>query len=39
MNFTDETYIASQSQNSSSADGGIIYGAPRQYGVRARVDF
>jgi iron complex outermembrane receptor protein len=38
-NFTDETYIASQSQNSSSADGGIIYGAPQQYGVRVRVAF
>lgn len=33
-NFTDETYIASQIQSSSSADGGIIYGAPRTYGVR-----
>ncbi len=33
-NFTDKTYIAAQVQNSSSADGGIIYGAPRQYGIR-----
>lgn len=33
-NFTDKTYIAAQVQNSSSADGGIIYGAPRQYGLR-----
>ena len=33
-NLLDETYIASQVQNSSSADGGIIYGAPRQIGVR-----
>jgi iron complex outermembrane receptor protein len=33
-NLTDETYIASQIQNSSSADGGIIYGPPRQWGVR-----
>jgi iron complex outermembrane receptor protein len=38
-NATDEVYIASQIQNSSSADGGIIYGAPRQYGVRARFNF
>ncbi|MFO1014990.1 MAG: TonB-dependent receptor [Caulobacteraceae bacterium] len=33
-NLFDETYIASQVQNSSSADGGIIYGAPRQIGLR-----
>ncbi|MFN3425125.1 MAG: TonB-dependent receptor [Novosphingobium meiothermophilum] len=38
-NFTNKTYIASQIQNSSSADGGIIYGAPRTFGVRLRVDF
>ena len=38
-NLTDETYIATQIQNSSSADGGIIYGAPRTYGVRLRVEF
>lgn len=38
-NVADEVYIASQIQNSSSADGGIIYGAPRQYGVRAKFTF
>jgi len=38
-NATDKTYIASQIQNSTSATGGIIYGAPRQYGVRARFAF
>ncbi|MEP7210594.1 MAG: TonB-dependent receptor [Alphaproteobacteria bacterium] len=38
-NVADRTYIASQIQNSSSADGGIIYGAPRQYGIRARLAF
>jgi iron complex outermembrane receptor protein len=38
-NALDNTYIASQIQNSSSADGGIIYGAPRIYGVRAKFDF
>ena len=38
-NFTDETYIASQVQSSSSATGGIIYGAPRQVGVRMKAKF
>jgi iron complex outermembrane receptor protein len=33
-NFTDKVYIASQIQNSSTADGGLIYGAPRQYTLR-----
>ena len=33
-NLTNKTYIAAQIQDSSSANGGIIYGAPRQYGVR-----
>ncbi len=28
-----------RSRNSSSADGGIIYGAPRQWGIRAKVAF
>ncbi len=37
MNLTDELYIASQIQNSSSADGGIIYGAPRMIGARVKV--
>lgn len=39
QNATDEVYIASQIQNSSSADGGIIYGAPRMIGMRARIAF
>jgi iron complex outermembrane recepter protein len=34
-NLTDERYIASQIQDAGSAMGGILYGAPRQYGVRA----
>ena len=38
-NLTDEVYIASQIQNSSSADGGIIYGAPRTVGLRFKVEF
>jgi iron complex outermembrane receptor protein len=38
-NFTDKHYIASQIQNSSSADGGMIYGAPRTYGIRAVAKF
>ncbi len=38
-NLTNETYIASQIQNSSSADGGIIYGAPRTIGLRVKVEF
>jgi iron complex outermembrane receptor protein len=38
-NVLDETYIAAQVQNASSASGGIIYGAPRQFGVRAKFDF
>lgn len=38
-NVFDETYIAAQVQNASSASGGIIYGAPRQFGVRAKFDF
>jgi iron complex outermembrane receptor protein len=38
-NFTDETYIAAQVQDSSSATGGIIYGAPRQVGVRLKAKF
>ena len=37
-NLFDETYIASQIQNSSSADGGIIYGAPRTFGLRLKID-
>ncbi|MES2441345.1 MAG: TonB-dependent receptor [Pseudomonadota bacterium] len=38
-NVFDERYIASQIQSSSSADGGIIYGAPRTYGIRAVAKF
>jgi iron complex outermembrane receptor protein len=38
-NFTNETYVASQVQNATSAIGGIIYGAPRTYGMRAIVNF
>ncbi len=38
-NATDRTYIAAQIQNSTSATGGIIYGAPRQYGLRVKADF
>ncbi|GAB1263243.1 TonB-dependent receptor [Aurantivibrio infirmus] len=38
-NLFDEEYVASQIQPSSSADGGEIYGAPRQYGIRAKYDF
>jgi iron complex outermembrane recepter protein len=38
-NLFDKTYILSQIQNSSSADGGLLYGAPRQYGVRATLRF
>jgi iron complex outermembrane receptor protein len=38
-NLTDETYIASQIQNASSANGGYIYGAPRQYGLRGTFRF
>ncbi len=33
-NLFDKTYIAAQVQDASSASGGIIYGAPRQLGVR-----
>jgi iron complex outermembrane receptor protein len=38
-NVTDRTYIAAQIQNTTSATGGIIYGAPRQYGLRFKADF
>lgn len=38
-NLSDKTYIASHVQNSSSSLGGIIYGAPRQYGVKATFSF
>ena len=38
-NVFDKTYIAVQVQDASSALGGYIYGAPRQYGLRATYDF
>jgi iron complex outermembrane receptor protein len=38
-NVFDRAYIAAQVQDASSATGGILYGAPRQYGVRAKYDF
>ena len=38
-NIFDETYIAAQVQNASSATGGINHGAPRQIGLRAKFDF
>ena len=38
-NLADKTYIASQLQNSTSATGGIIYGAPLQYGLRVKASF
>jgi iron complex outermembrane receptor protein len=38
-NFADNTYVASQIQNSSSANGGIVYGAPLQYGARVKYNF
>jgi iron complex outermembrane receptor protein len=38
-NLTDKEYIASQIQNSSTADGGILYGAPRQATLRVSKQF
>lgn len=38
-NVLDKEYIAVQVQDASSALGGVIYGAPRQYGVRAMYKF
>jgi iron complex outermembrane recepter protein len=38
-NLLDETYIAAQVQDASSATGGIIYGPPRQVGLRVKFDF
>src|SRR5690606_37719579 len=35
----DEEYETMQLMNSSSADGGTLWGAPRQYGMRIRYDF
>lgn len=38
-NIFDKTYIAVQLQDASSAQGGYIYGAPRQYGLRFKYEF
>lgn len=38
-NVLDEEYISAQVQDASSARGGMIYGAPRQLGMRAKFDF
>jgi iron complex outermembrane receptor protein len=38
-NILDKTYIAVQLQDASSAAGGYIFGAPRQYGARLKYSF
>jgi iron complex outermembrane receptor protein len=38
-NVLDETYIAVQVQEASSASGGYLYGAPRQIGARIKYSF
>jgi iron complex outermembrane receptor protein len=38
-NVFDEEYIAVQMQDASSAKGGMIFGAPLQYGLRAKFEF
>jgi len=38
-NLFDNRYTTMQLMNSSSADGGTLYGAPRHYGMRIRYDF
>lgn len=38
-NLFDETYVAVQVQDASSAAGGVIFGPPRQYGMRVKYDF
>jgi len=38
-NLFDKTYIAVQLQDASSAQGGYIFGAPRQYGARLKYSF
>jgi iron complex outermembrane receptor protein len=38
-NVFDETYIAAQVQNATSANGGYIYGAPQVYGARVAYNF
>jgi iron complex outermembrane recepter protein len=38
-NLTDKTYITSQVQASSNSAAGIIYGAPREFGLRLMANF
>jgi iron complex outermembrane receptor protein len=38
-NVFDETYIAVQVQDASSAQGGMIFGAPLHYGIQAKYSF
>jgi iron complex outermembrane receptor protein len=38
-NLTDKRYVAAQVQASTNSAAGIIYGAPRQYGLRVMVNF
>jgi len=38
-NMFDKTYVAVQVQEASSASGGSIYGAPRQFGMRIKYSF
>jgi len=38
-NVFDETYIAAQIQNASSANGGLLYGPPRHWGLRLSYSF
>lgn len=38
-NLFDREYIAVQVQDASSATGGYLYGAPRQYGARLKYEF
>lgn len=38
-NMFDKEYIAVQVQEASSASGGMIYGAPRQFGMRVKYAF
>jgi iron complex outermembrane receptor protein len=38
-NLLNKTYIAVQVQDASSASGGYLYGAPRQFGARIKYSF
>lgn len=38
-NLTNKTYLTMQVPNSSSVNGGLMYGAPRQFGVRFQARF